>query len=119
MRMSNTKLDSEAFLERTLKKMDDYDYETALKDINVGIELPAEPDKRDLLFDLIHQIHTSPVKFLNLNELEITVGNQENMDVRGFNLAGGITAAAEGSAQLAIELRDAAKELDFHLKFCC
>ena len=37
--------------------------------INVGIELPAEPDKRDLLFDLIHQIHTSPVKFLNLNEL--------------------------------------------------
>ena len=86
--------------------------------INVGIELPAEPDKRDLLFDLIHQIHASPVKFLNLNELEITVGNQENMDVRGFNLAGGITAAAEGSAQLAIELRDAAKELDFHLKFC-
>ena len=39
MRMSNTKLDSEAFLERTLKKMDDCDYETALKDINIGIEL--------------------------------------------------------------------------------
>ena len=37
--MSNTQLDSEAFLERTLKKMDDCDYETALKDINVGIEL--------------------------------------------------------------------------------
>ena len=37
--MSNTKLDSEAFLERTLEKMDDCDYETALKDINIGIEL--------------------------------------------------------------------------------
>lgn len=86
--------------------------------ICVGVELPAEPDKGDKLFSLLDQLHDSPVQFLNLNELEITVGNQENMDVRGFNLAGGITAAAEGSAGLAMELKEAAKDLDFHLKFC-
>jgi len=86
--------------------------------IEVGVELPAEPDKSEKLHLLLTQLHDSPVSFLNLNELEITVGNQKNMDVRGFNLAGGITAAAEGSAALAIELKKAAVELDFHLKFC-
>jgi len=86
--------------------------------IYVGVELPAEPDKGDKMHLLLKQLDDSPVSFLNLNELEITVGNQKNMDVRGFNLAGGITAAAEGSAALAIELKEAAKDLDFHVKFC-
>ena len=86
--------------------------------ICVGIELPAEPDKGEKLHALLLQLHDSPVEFLNLNELEITVGNQVNMDVRGFNLAGGITAAADGSAALAIELKEAAEDLNFHVKFC-
>ena len=86
--------------------------------IDVGVELPCEPDKESQLFSLLDELHASPVKFLNLNELEITVGNQENMDVRGFNLSGGITAAAEGSAELALRLKEASKDMDFHLKFC-
>ena len=44
--------------------------------------------------------------------------NQDNMDVRGFNLSGGITAAAEGSFELGMKIKEASKELDFHLKFC-
>tara|TARA_B100001093_G_scaffold224852_2_gene215469 strand:+ start:21842 stop:22936 length:1095 start_codon:yes stop_codon:yes gene_type:complete len=87
-------------------------------DINVGVELPCEPDKENQLFALLDELDSSPVQFLNLNELEITVGNQENMDVRGFNLSGGITAAAEGSAELALRLKEASQPLDFHLKFC-
>ena len=86
--------------------------------IYVGIELPAEPDKEEKLFALLDSMDKSPVQFLNLNELEITVGNQDNMDVRGFNLAGGITAAAAGSAELAIRLKKAAINMDFHVKFC-
>ena len=86
--------------------------------ICVGIELPAEPDKEAQLFDLVKSINGTNIQFLNINELEITVGNQENMDVRGFNLAGGITAAAEGSANLALRLKEASSELDYHLKFC-
>ena len=86
--------------------------------IYVGIELPAEPDKEEKLFALLESMDKSPVQFLNLNELEITVGNQDNKDVRGFNLAGGITAAAAGSAELAIRLKKAAENMDFHVKFC-
>jgi len=86
--------------------------------ICVGVELPTEPDKAEILHALLPTLSDSPVEFLNLNELEITVGNQENMDVRGFNLSGGITAAAEGSAALSIELKEAAEGLDLHVKFC-
>ena len=86
--------------------------------ITVGIELPAEPDKEEKLMNLLTELNDSAVEFLNLNELEITVGNQGNMDVRGFNLAGGITAAAEGSAELAIKLKEAAEGMSFHVKFC-
>jgi len=86
--------------------------------IEVGVELPCEPDKEAQLFALLDDLATVPVSFLNLNELEITVGNQENMDVRGFNLSGGITAAAEGSAELAIRLKEAAADKPYHLKFC-
>ena len=45
--------------------------------IDVGVELPCELDKESRLFSLLDELHASPVKFLNLNELEITVGNQE------------------------------------------
>ena len=43
---------------------------------------------------------------MNLNELEITVGNHDNMELRGFNLSTEITAGAEGSSELAQSLRD-------------
>jgi pyruvate formate-lyase activating enzyme-like uncharacterized protein len=87
-------------------------------DITVGVELPCEPDNEEGLFALLDELETVPVEFLNLNELEITVGNQENMDVRGFNLSGGITAAAEGSAELALRLKEGAQNKSYHLKFC-
>jgi len=86
--------------------------------ICVGVELPAEPDKEEKLMALLDELNHSAVQFLNLNELEITVGNQGNMDVRGFNLAGAITAAAEGSAELGFRLKKAAKDMSFHVKFC-
>jgi pyruvate formate-lyase activating enzyme-like uncharacterized protein len=42
------------------------------------------------------------------------------MDVRGFNLAGGMSAAAEGSAELGHALKELAQDIDahYHLKFC-
>ena len=74
------------------------------------------------------------IQFLNLNELEITVGNHGNMEVRGFNLSDEITAGAAGSAELANQHARQGRcccpwEADpidgvvrepygFHLKFC-
>ena len=86
--------------------------------MEVGVELPVEPDKEPQLFALLEQLENSPVSFLNLNEIEITIGNQENMDVRGFNLAGGITAAAEGSADLALRMKESCVDKRLDVKFC-
>ena len=51
------------------------------------------------------------------NELEITVGNYDNMEVRGFNLSSEITAGAEGSGKLARALH--AKVNDYDSRSYC
>ena len=102
--------------------------------IFTGVELPCEPDKESELLELLEILRGFDVDFLNLNELEITVGNIDNMELRGFNLSTEITAGAAGSAELAHILRNrviaAANGLpdpidaetrdpyDYHLKFC-
>ena len=99
-----------------------------------GVEIPCEPDKENELMELLETMRDMPVQFLNLNELEITVGNHDNMEVRGFNLSDEITAGAAGSGELATRMRDrvmaasigAADPEDgavrepypYHLKFC-
>ena len=100
----------------------------------VGVEIPAEPDEEKRLFELLEELRDAPIEFLNLNELEITTGNHSEMELRGFNISNEMTAGAEGSAELALALRDrvmcaelaipdAHDELlrdayGFHLKFC-
>ena len=74
--------------------------------IETGVELPCEPDKESELVQLIEDLRDFSINFLNLNELEITVGNHDNMELRGFNLSTEITAGAEGSSELAQMLRD-------------
>ena len=99
-----------------------------------GIEIPCEPDRSEDLFGILEKMRDMDIEFLNLNELEITVGNHGNMETRGFNLSDEITAGAAGSSELAVLLRDrvaaasigAPDPVDgevrepygFHLKFC-
>ena len=102
--------------------------------ILTGVEIPCEPDKEDDLLELLETLRDFEVSFLNLNELEITVGNHHNMELRGFNLSTEITAGAAGSAELAIAMRDRVMTAErgepdpkdgemreaygYHLKFC-
>lgn len=100
----------------------------------VGIELPAMPDQRQEMFELIEALRDTEIDFLNLNELELTVGNDEQMAVRGFNLGAASPAGAEGSLDLANDLKSRIIAADtgeadpfdderrepygFHLKVC-
>lgn len=99
-----------------------------------GVEIPCEPDKENELMELLETMRSMPVQFLNLNELEITVGNHNNMELRGFNLSDEITAGAAGSGELATRMRDRVmaasigapdpeegtvrEPYPYHLKFC-
>ena len=102
--------------------------------ILTGVEIPCEPDKRDELLALLDELRTFDISFLNVNELEITVGNHDNMELRGFNLSTEITAGAAGSNELACEMKSRVTAAEqglpdhsdgitrepygFHLKFC-
>jgi len=102
--------------------------------IITGVEIPCEPDREDDLLILLEELREFDISFLNVNELEITVGNHDNMELRGFNLSTEITAGASGSSEIALSMRDrvqAAERGDpdpvdgtirepygFHLKFC-
>lgn len=102
--------------------------------ILTGVEIPCEPDKEEELFALLEDLRTFDISFLNVNELEITVGNHENMELRGFNLSTEITAGASGSNELAYAMKSRVmaaeqglldpsdgitrKPYGFHLKFC-
>ena len=102
--------------------------------IFTGVEIPCEPDKEKELLLLLEDLRDFDISFININELEITVGNHDNMELRGFNLSTEITAGANGSAELAISMKERvnAAELGlpdpfdgelkqaygFHLKFC-
>ena len=87
--------------------------------IYVGIELPCEPDQEERLHELVEEMRNGPALFLNLNELEITVGNYDNMEVRGFNLSSEITAGAEGSGELARALHaKVTSDYGFMVKYC-
>ncbi len=80
---------------------------TACSDSGIltGVEIPCEPDKREELLSLLEELRSFDISFLNLNELEITVGNHENMELRGFNLSTEITAGASGSNELALDMK--------------
>lgn len=102
--------------------------------IFTGVEIPCEPDKEKELLLLLEDLRDFDISFININELEITVGNHDNMELRGFNLSTEITAGANGSAELAISMKErvSAAELGipdpldgqikdpfgFHVKFC-
>lgn len=102
--------------------------------LHTGVELPCPPDMPERMAALLEEMREAPMSFLNLNELEITVGNHDEMELRGFNLSDEITAGAAGSADLALLLRDRVRAAEvgapdpedggvrepygFHLKFC-
>ena len=67
------------------------------------IELPLNPIS-PCLGGADRDLRDEPIAFLNLNELEITVGNQEQMDVRGTTSV--LARCGRGWARIAIRLRD-------------
>lgn len=77
-------------------------------DIDVGIEIPSIPKRRE---ETIHLLKTlGPwVDFINLNELEFSSTNWEEMVKRGYRQKSDISSAVKGSEELALELL----EMDF------
>lgn len=69
--------------------------------IDVGIEVPALPDHREELNDLVSFAESAGVDFVNLNELEFSESNWDMMDRYGYDLVDELSSAVKGSAETA------------------
>lgn len=86
--------------------------------IDVGVEIPVIPGSEKDLVKLAFQLDELEVDFLNLNELEFSESNAEELKKRGiFPRVDGI--AAEGSEETATRLLESVKgSLSLNIHYC-
>ncbi|MFX1319439.1 MAG: radical SAM protein [Promethearchaeota archaeon] len=85
----------------------------------LGLEIPVIPGMRDSLKELFRQLDEIGIDFINLNEMEFTSGNAQQLRKRGFKLESGTIAAVQDSEAEAIELLEwAAKETSLSIHYC-
>jgi len=78
--------------------------EKALKfNLSVGIEVPALPGEDEKLRRLIRWAKEKGVKFVNINELELTERNYMALNAKGFKVSHGLTGV-KGSYETALKL---------------
>lgn len=97
--------------ERAIEKALDYDW-------SVGAEVPVLPDKKEKLLQFLDYLDSlEEIAFCNLNELEATEANIENLKKRGYEIKDEISSAVVGSREVALEVLETS-DLSFSLHFC-
>jgi len=82
-------------------------------DLSVGIEIPSIPGREEETVHLIEEL--SPiVKFVNINELEFSSTNTEQLQNRGYKHKSDVSSAVKGSEELALKLIDMDFDVDLH-----
>lgn len=84
--------------------------------MDIGIEVPALPGRKDDLVALARYGFGVGIKFMNLNELEFSESNWDMMERFGYSVKNDTSAAVEGSEETAIAVMDALPDLAIH--FC-
>ncbi len=79
--------------------------------LDTGVEIPVIPGQLDLLKWLIPLLEDAGSMFLNLNELEFSPTNAEELVKRGFQVRDDISSAVAGSRELAYELMGAVSSI--------
>ncbi len=89
-------------------------------DIDVGIEVPVIPGKAASLIEIAKRAEQIGVKFLNMNELEMSETNFSKLRALGMRLTNMSSASVQGSRETAIEVLDWAREnlTDLSVHFC-
>jgi pyruvate formate-lyase activating enzyme-like uncharacterized protein len=73
-------------------------------EIEVGFEVPAIPGLESETRKLIRFATENGLDFVNLNELEFSETNADQLLLRGFEVKNDVSAAARGSAEMAVHL---------------
>ena len=84
---------------------------------DVGVEIPVVPDKGPQIKKLIDFLD-GKIKFLNLNELEISETNAAKLGERNFVVKDEVSYAIGGSEELALKLMDYCQNKSFDVHYC-
>jgi len=87
-------------------------------DWDVGIEIPVIPDKEKQIVQIIDFAVESNLSFVNLNEFEITEANVERLNALGYFAKSEISAAVQGSEELAKILLKKYRKSKITLHYC-
>jgi len=82
--------------------------------MDVGVEIPALPDKVDEMHALVNQLAELGVHFVNLNELEFSEGNYDELMSRGYKLRDDTSAAIFGSEEAAKKVMETPANITVH-----
>ena len=88
--------------------------------IDVAIEIPSIPNMDNQMIELIHWANNNDLKWINLNELEFSEKNAENLIKRKFDVKEEISAAVAGSQETAHKVIEeiASEDLKIGVHYC-
>ncbi len=86
-------------------------------DWDIGVEIPVIPKEKDKIFQLCEFLE-GKVKFLNLNELETSDLNSDDMQKEGYEMKSDISHGIEGSERLGYEILEFCRDKSFNVHFC-
>jgi pyruvate formate-lyase activating enzyme-like uncharacterized protein len=84
---------------------------------DVGVEIPSIPGKEEQTMQLVDFIK-GKVNFLNINELEISDSNANNLVERGFKSKDNMSYAVKGSEELAKKILKYAASKNINTHYC-
>jgi len=85
--------------------------------LRTGIEIPAIPGTLENIIELAKSLDRLGSHFLNLNELEYSESNWQELNERGFTVKDDISSAVKGSEETAIDVINAL-DLKLTVHYC-
>jgi pyruvate formate-lyase activating enzyme-like uncharacterized protein len=84
-------------------------------DVDVAIEIPVIPEFQKEILSMISWANTIGINWVNLNELEFSETNVENLKNKGYTVKDDISAAVIGSQETANKIIEMISEMDLKI----
>jgi len=91
---------------------------TVETNIDTAIEIPAIPGMEKHIFKLVEWADQTGINWVNLNELEFSETNADELLRRGFDVKDDISSAVKGSQETAVKIVEFAKDLRIGVHYC-
>jgi hypothetical protein len=91
---------------------------SSIEDVDAAIEIPAIPNMEKEIFSLVRWADQHNFKWINLNELEFSETNAEELKKRGYTVKNDISSAVKGSQETAIKIIELSEDFEIGVHYC-